>query len=142
MGMDDMDDREAQELEGALLKAGEAGQCAILAQDDMMTIEQVSELLQLPIESIHWLREHGGLLALELEEARYPAFQFEPGVREMIPAILEAFGPGRAWQAYDFCNRPEPMLSGRTPLDCIRNGDAEQVIRAARAAGSLEQGGY
>ena len=131
-----------EEIEGALLAAGEAGQRAILAQDDMMTIEQVSELLRLPIESIHWLRDHGGVLALELEEIRYPAFQFEPGVREAIPAILEAFGPGRTWQAYDFCDRPEPMLSGRTPLDCIRDGNFESVLKAAKAAGSLEQGGF
>lgn len=131
-----------EELEGALLKAGEAGQRAILAQEDMLTIEQVSALLALPVTSINWLREHGGLLALELEEIRYPAFQFEPGVRDAIPEILEAFGSDRAWQAYDFCNRPEPMLSGRTPLDCIRNGGAEQVIRAAKVAGSLEQGAY
>lgn len=131
-----------EELEGALLAAGEAGQRAILAQDDMMTIEQVAELLELPIESIHWLRENGGLLALELEEIRYPAFQFEPRVREAMPAILEAFGKDRAWQAYDFCNSPEPMLSGRTPLDCIRNGGAEQVIKAAKVAGSLEHAAY
>lgn len=131
-----------EEIEGALLAAGEAGQSAILAQDDMMTIEQVAELLDLPIESIRWLREHGGLLALELEDVRYPAFQFEPGIREVMPAILEAFGPGRAWQAYDFCNRPEPMLSGKTPLDCLRSGSAEKVLMAAKAAGSLEQGAY
>lgn len=129
-----------EELEGALLKAGEAGQRAILAQEDILTIDQVSELLKLPIESIHWLRKHGGLLSLE--ESRYPAFQFEPGVREMIPAILEAFGSGRAWQAYDFCNRPEPMLSGRTPLGCIRDGSFESVLKAAKSAGSLEQGAY
>lgn len=131
-----------EELEGALLAAGEAGQRETLAREDMLTTEQVSELLQLPIESIRWLREHRGLLALELEDVRYPAFQFEPGIREVMPAILEAFGKGRAWQAYDFCNRPEPMLSGRHPLDCIRNGSAEKVLRAAKAAGSLEQGGY
>lgn len=131
-----------EELEGALLAAGEAGQRAILAQEDMLTIDQVSELLQLPIESIQWLREHGGLLALELEEVRCPAFQFESRVREAMPAILEAFGPGRAWQAYDFCNRPEPMLSGRNPLDCIRDGNFESVLKAAKAAGSLEQGAY
>ena len=131
-----------EEIEGALLAAGEAGQRAILAQDDMMTIEQVSELLRLPIESIHWLRDHGGVLALELEEIRYPAFQFEPSVRETIPAILEAFGSDRAWQAYDFCDRPEPMLSGRTPLDCLRSGNAEEVLKAAQAAASLEQGAY
>lgn len=131
-----------EEIEGALLAAGEAGQRAILAQDDMMTIEQVSELLELPVSSIAWLRDHGGLLALELGEVRCPAFQFEPRVREAIPAILEAFGPGRAWQAYDFCNRPEPMLSGRNPLDCIRDGNFESVLKAAKAAGSLEQGAY
>lgn len=131
-----------EEIEGALLAAGEAGQRAILAQDDMMTIEQVAELLDLPVASIAWLRDHGGLLALELGEVRCPAFQFEPRVREAIPAILEAFGPGRAWQAYDFCNRPEPMLSGKTPLDCLRSGGAEKVLMAAKAAGSLEQGAY
>ena len=131
-----------EEIEGALLAAGEADQREILAREDMLTIEQVSELLRLPIESIHWLRDHGGVLALELEEIRYPAFQFEPGVREAIPAILKAFGSGRAWQAYDFCNRPEPMLSGKTPLDCLRGGSAEKVLRAARAAGSLDHGGY
>ncbi len=130
-----------EEIEGALLADGEAGQRAILAQDDMMTIEQVAERLRLPIESIHWLHDHGGLLALELEEIRYPAFQFEPGIREVMPAILEAFGKGRAWQAYDFCNRPEPMLSGRSPLDCIRSGNADQVLKAAKAAGSLDHGG-
>lgn len=131
-----------EEIEGALLADGETGQRAILAQGDMMTIEQVAELLRLPIESIHWLRDHGGLLALEIEEARYPAFQFEPRIREVMPAILEAFGSDRAWQAYDFCSRRDPMLSGRNPLDCIRSGNAEEVLKAAQAAASLEQGAY
>ena len=59
-----------------------------------------------------------------------------------MPNVLAAFGPTRAWQAFDFLTHAEPMLSDAVPIELLRSGQAADVERVVRAAATLNHGAY
>lgn len=70
-------------------------------------------------------------LSAASRNVRYPAWQFEDAVAEALPellGILQAYGP---WERYLFFVQPEPLLGGVSPLDAIRAGKANDVLRIA-----------
>jgi hypothetical protein len=134
------------ELEEALLKVGSHGQHEILARPDMLDLKEASALSGIPVRTLTQMRIKNRLLALARAGARkgfrFPAFQFEPAVLAAMPAVLAVFGPGRAWQVFDFLTHPEPLLAGAVPLELLRAGRAADVERVTQAAASLEHGAY
>lgn len=135
-------------LEEDLLLAGEAGQRRALSGPDMLSLEEASQQSGIPVRTLTQMRVGNRLLALArpgaLRGYRFPAFQFQPEVLEVLPSILVAFGPGRAWQAYDFLTRPEPLLGGKVPIELLRRatGRAGEVERVVKAAATLVHGAH
>ena len=80
-------------------------------------------------------RSHSGQAWL----CAYPAFQFEEGKSLAgLKEVLHALRDHDPWmQSIFFANSTE-RLSGKTPLEALRQGDRESVIRAAESYG--EQG--
>ena len=58
-----------------------------------------------------------------------------PGLEETL-AALDSFGP---WSQVSWFISPNTRLGGRSPLSVLREGQVEQVVRAAQLYG--EQGG-
>jgi hypothetical protein len=112
----------------------------------MLDLKEASALSGIPVRTLSQMRTKNRLLALARAGARkgfrFPAFQFEPAVLAAMPAVLAMFGPGRAWQAFDFLTHPEPLLAGAVPLELLRAGRAADVERVTQAAASLEHGAY
>ena len=72
---------------------------------------------------------------------RYPAWQFERGIREHMSKILALLhGNTDAWAAYLFFTQPNPNLDGKTPLHALREDRVDEVLDAAAAAGSDSAG--
>lgn len=142
--LDDTDAGATQEAE--LLRIGDESQRAILAHPDMLDLNAASALSGIPVRTLNHMRQTNRVLALARADAqkgyRFPAFQFEPTVLTAIPAVLAAFGPNRAWQAFDFLTHTEPLLSGAVPVTLLRTGDAIEVERVLCAAGNLIHGAH
>ncbi|WP_052764144.1 hypothetical protein [Microvirga massiliensis] len=81
-------------------------------------------------------RRAGTLLAVRNEsEWRYPACQFQDGevvsgLREVVRGLARE-GP---WVTLDFLLAPDTVLEGKTPLQALRDGDREEVLRLVRAS--------
>lgn len=142
--LDDTDAGATQEAE--LLRIGDESQRAILAHPDMLDLNAASALSGIPVRTLTHMRTANRLLALARAGARrgfrFPAFQFEPTVFAAMPNVLAAFGPTRAWQAFDFLTHAEPMLSDAVPIELLRSGQAADVERVVRAAATLNHGAY
>lgn len=143
---DDGLDPEVLRLEQELLLLGRKEQEALFKRPDMLSQEQAEARAGISAEVLMQLRTEGQILGLELPDGRggckFPDIQFEPQIRPAIPGILQAFGRGREWEAYDVLMHTEPLLGGRKVLDELRIGHLVSVIRAAIAAAALDQGGY
>jgi len=71
-------------------------------------------------------------------ELRFPLWQFadDGGVLNGLKEILEALRESPAWSdmlPFTFFLNRHPMLSGLRPVDALRKGEIETVLRAARA---------
>jgi hypothetical protein len=106
-----------------------------------LTGSEVGELLGISRQAVDKRRKAGQLLVVELPRRGllYPAWQFvEAG---MLPGFLEVLAALRAhdpWaQARFFVTRSD-RLARRRPLDVLRKGQIEPVLRAAEGFG--EQG--
>lgn len=117
----------------------------VLARSGMLTLSAASALSGLSTQMLSRRRRANRVLALPLLGARvpnyrYPAFQFEADVHEVMPQFLDLFGRGRSWQLFDLLTRPDPLLEGRIPLELLRCGKKSDVLRVAMLAAMLEQG--
>ncbi|NMF98948.1 hypothetical protein GPA27_16335 [Aromatoleum toluolicum] len=136
-------DPECAALERKLLALGRREQRAQLKAPGMLSLVEASALTGFPAPIIEEMSANGQLLTLALPRSknpvRYPQWQFEPAVLEVLPAVIAAFNAD-AWRAYDFLTYPEQLLGGRVPLEELRAGRKVEVLRILVAAASLEQG--
>lgn len=123
-------------LEMELLMSGDQGQLSALSRPNMLNLNAASALSGIPVRTRTHMRQTNRVLARAGAQKAYrlPAFQFEPTVLTAIPAVLAAFGPHRAWKAFDFLTHAEPQLSGAVPIELLRRGQAADVERIVRAA--------
>ena len=133
-------------LEAELLTVGDQGQRSVLAHPDMLDLDAASSLSGIPMRTLTHMRRTNRILALGRAGARkgfrFPAFQFEAMVLSAMPAVLAAFGPTRAWQAFDFLTHSEPLLSGAVPVELLRSGRPAEVERVIEVAAALVHGAY
>ena len=114
----------------------------ILAQlGGALSTEGVAELIGISRQAVDKRRSQNQLIGL-IQGRRgyaYPAFQFEEGkALAGLKEVLDALRDHDPWmQSIFFANRND-RLSGKTPLEALRQGDRESVIRAAESYG--EQG--
>lgn len=128
---------------GAISRArarGEKARKQLFKSADVMTIEQVAELLEIKPESVAKKIQRGSLLAIEFGGRKYiPSFQLRDNrtVPE-IPGLIDALGPLGAFTKLDWFLSPHPDLGDRKPADLVgqRSND---LLQAARRYG--QQGG-
>jgi hypothetical protein len=98
--------------------------------------EEAARLLGITRETVDERWRAGTLLAIqEGSDWCYPACQFEQG--EVVPGLAEVVrglaseGP---WVTLDFLLTPDTALAGRSPLQALREGDRDVVLRLVRAS--------
>jgi hypothetical protein len=100
-----------------------------------LSAEDAGRVLGISRQAVDKRRRAGALLAVrEASDWRYPACQFDKtdvihGIAEVVRGH-EAAGP---WVALDFLLSPDTALDGRSPLEVLRAGDQETVLRLLRA---------
>ncbi len=126
------DEREA--LLAEALARGQAYRAGLLADPRLMLSSEVlAGRLGVTRMTVNNWRDEGKLLALRnaANDYRYPAWQVEEAIRAAMPALLRALQGADPWDAYRFFTTVDGYL-GRTPLEALRAGETERVLRAAR----------
>jgi hypothetical protein len=137
----------ASALAGALARADES-KVDLLKGPEMLNGEELGAALGLSRATVDNRRVAGKLLALELGSKRgfrFPKWQtelvLEKEGRSSLEAVLEQLAGVGPWSRYRFFVQRAPELEGRTPVEALRDGDAEAVVRAAESWAEGEQGG-
>ena len=106
-----------------------------------LSVEQVSELIGISRQAVDRRRSQNQLIGLTQGKRgyAYPAFQFEDGkTLGGLKEVLDALSGHDPWMQSIFFANGNDRLNNRTPLDALRQGETEAVVRAAEAYG--EQG--
>ena len=119
--------------------AEQPGGARQLLQADGGTVRAgaVAKRLGVPTPLVEQLRQGGHLLAVPSDHGyHYPVWQFEGRTSlASLPTVLRALTAQDPWQQLGFLLLPHPALAGRRPLDCLRDGALDEVLRLIRAAG-------
>jgi len=101
-----------------------------------LSADEAGRILGITRQAVDKRRRASTLLAVrERSDWRYPACQYENGELVLgIPDIVRGFGPARPWLALDFLLAPDTVLSGRSPLEALRAGARDEVLRLVRGA--------
>jgi hypothetical protein len=118
---------------------GALAQRELLAADGgALSGAELATLLGVSRQAIDKRRKAGQLLAVELPRRGYlyPAWQVtEAGVLPGVVEVLAALRAHDAWAQARFFVTGNLRLGGKRPLDRLRRGDVEAVLRVARTFG-------
>lgn len=101
-----------------------------------MSADEAGRILGITRQAVDKRRRAGALLAVrEGSDWRYPACQFDNGeVVVGIPDIVRGLGSTSPWVTLDFLLAPDTVLAGRTPLEALRAGERDPVLRLVQGA--------
>lgn len=128
-------------LRSLRLKGLRAKSELLKSEGGVITSSQVAELLGISRQAVDKRRRQGKLLAVSLGKRGYfyPIWQFfEDGVLpgfEQIMNLLESYDP---WMKMIFMLNANHYLGNQSPLEKLREGHLDEVIKAAQLTG--EQG--
>ena len=103
-----------------------------------LTAEQAAELLHMTRQGVDKRRKARKLIAIDVGKRGYvyPAFQFDENVRLHLEKVLsEVDSRIEGWTLLAFFINGTDYLDGASPLEELRAGNLESVLRAARAYG-------
>ncbi|MET3900428.1 hypothetical protein ABIB57_004394 [Devosia sp. UYZn731] len=102
--------------------------------------EEAGRLLGITRQAVDKRRRANTLLALRSgSDWHYPACQFDQGeVIAGLAEVIAGFASAGPWIALDFLLAPDTMLDGQTPLEALRRGLRDAVLRLARATGEMD----
>lgn len=130
------------DLQSALAAARERGRLRaseILNGEEMLPAEAFAELLGVSRVTINAKRQRHEVLALDGAKRgfRFPAWQVDENGKPFaaIPQLFERLGDS-PWTVYRFLVQHHPELEGRTALELLRRGRAEEVLEAAESVAS------
>ncbi len=129
----------------AKLRGRVANRRLLRAAGPLLTEREVARLLRTKIGTVKRRRQKGALLGVDFAGRRgtskfeYPQFQFVAArVIPGLPEVLRALATHPPWAKLRFLVSENDSLGGARPLDRIRAGDIESVLRSASVFG--EQG--
>lgn len=133
-GEDDLQSALAAARERGCLRAAE-----ILNGEEMLPADAFAELLGVSRVTINAKRQRHEVLALDGAKRgfRFPAWQVDENGKPFaaIPQLFERLGDS-PWTVYRFLVQHHPELEGRTALELLRRGRAEEVLEAAESVAS------
>jgi hypothetical protein len=118
-------------LAPALARNVEHRQTLLTLAGGALSADEAGRILGITRQAVDKRRRTGTLLAVrEGSDWRYPACQFADGeVVAGIADVVRGFGPASPWVALDFLLAPDTVLAGRTPLEALKAGDSDEVVR-------------
>ena len=104
----------------------------------VLSADEAGRTLGITRQAVDKRRRSNTMLAVrEGSDWRYPACQFNEGeVIAGIGDVVRGFASAGPWTTLDFLLAPDTALGGRTPLETLRDGEPDAVLRLVRANGS------
>ncbi|HKV43486.1 MAG TPA: hypothetical protein VJT32_02235 [bacterium] len=121
----------------ALLRGVKQRRDLLMAEGGTLSGEMLAKTLGITRQAVDKQRRRGQLLAIhEGATWRYPAWQIADGtpIAGLKPA-LAALRKHPAWTVVAFLLSRNTRLGARRPIDLMRRGEVEPVLRAAKAYG-------
>lgn len=106
---------------------------------DALTTTQAAKRLKLSRQGPHDRRREHQLLGVpHNNDWLFPAWQFDgrsrTGVLRQLPPVLVALSVLGEWDQAFWLTTPRVELEERTPIEALREGDADPIVLLARAA--------
>lgn len=123
-------------LAGAIARSIDVKQRLLEEAGGGMAVKEAAGVLGLSPQGVYYRLNVRSLLAVATpsDTRLLPAFQFEsPEMTRRMGEVLPAFGDTDSWVVLSLLFSGAPALGGVRPVDALREGDVEAVIRAARA---------
>lgn len=129
--------RSSSPLLPALLRGAQARRQLLEAEGGTLSASEVARLLRQSRQAVDKQRRSGRLLAFRTGPAwRYPAWQFVDGQSlPGLPAVLVALRGVSPWTTAGFLLSRNARLGERRPVDLLRRGELDDIVRAAQAYG-------
>lgn len=107
----------------------------------LLPTSDVAATLSMSTTAVQKKRAKGYLLAIrDGGQWRFPAWQFKDGdVVDGLRETLDALSDESLWVKLRFFVTPNSVLMDETPIDLLRLGETEVIVKAAQAYG--DQGG-
>ncbi|PKA45233.1 DNA-binding protein (plasmid) [Rhizobium sullae] len=104
----------------------------------VLSADEAGRTLGITRQAVDKRRRSNTMLAVrEGSDWRYPACQFDEGeVVAGIADVVRGFASAGPWATLDFLLAPDTVLGGRSPLEMLRGGEPDAVLRLVRANGS------
>lgn len=128
----------ADPLAAARLRGVQKQQALLEASGGTLSAEQTSEVLGISRQAVDKRRRQGQLIGLTQGRRgyAYPACQFENGrTLPHFKEVLDLLNEHDPWMQLSFFLNGNDRLHGKTPMDALREGQAESVELAARSFG-------
>ena len=121
-------------LAAALLRGARIKRALLQAEGGTLSAQQLAEHLGISVPGLAKKRDRGQVFWLPVGDGYvYPAFQVGsdgllPGVREVLAAMADP----DPWVRLNFMLTGDARLGGERPIDALRAGRIDAVVRAAR----------
>ena len=108
------------------------------ARGGSIRASKLAALREVTVQAIHQQRKRGQLIAMDAgrKEILIPVWQFGPNwkVVKGLPVVLAELKKNGtdSWDLFTFFLNPTFALSGKAPIDELKNGHIDAVLRAAR----------
>jgi hypothetical protein len=128
-------------LQSSRFKGIQAKNELLKKEGGVITSRQAAEILGISRQAVDKRRKQGNLLAVSFGRRGYfyPVWQFSrEGILPGFEKVMSILGDYDPWMKMIFMLNANRRLGNRSPLEKLREGDLENVFKAAQAAG--EQG--
>jgi hypothetical protein len=128
---------EPDPLTAALLRGAEMKRDMLKAEGGVLSAQQLARHLGMTPQGVGRKRERNQVFWVDVGEGYvYPAFQVAtsgllPGIRD----VLQAFHVTDPWMRVSFMLTGDRRLDGQRPIDVLRQGRIDDVVRAATMYG-------
>jgi len=121
----------------ALLRGVEQRRILLQSDGGSLSGEEVAKALGISRQAVDKQRRRGHLLAVRAGGTwRYPAWQIAEGAAlPSLAAVMRVLQRQSPWTVMAFFLSRNARLASRRPLDLLRKGTADAVLRAAEAYG-------
>jgi hypothetical protein len=125
-------------LEAAIERGEEAKKLFLSKQGGALSNIEACRVLTFSPPELETMRRNHQVLGLSVnEELVYPAWQFIEGkVLSGLDKVLAALKEDGAWTQIIFLLTGDIRLDGAIPLEKLKEGEIDQVVRAAKCYGS------
>lgn len=126
---------QASEVLEAAQRRGDLLRNQLIAKKELLPSGEFTEALGITRQALNKAVQAGRMFALESGgENFYPAFLIDPALeRRRVERVVKTLDTLSSWEKWLFFTSPKTSLGRRTPIEAMKRGEYERVLRAAAA---------